>query len=117
MINETNKLEKAQLVIDLLKKVVDEKYLNALNSELDPEYVSYFPLETHQSLEWLCVAIGDEEIVLDIKVDFASIDVYAVYATNKEMEKIFEIYLNEKDWVNVENTIEKFKEYVKNEKN
>ena len=117
MINENNKLEKAQLVINLLKKVVDEKYLNALNAELDPEYVSYFPLKTHQSLEWLCASIGNEEIVLDIKVDFASIYVYGVYVTNKELEQIFDFILDEEEWINVENTIDKFKEYVENEKN
>ena len=65
MINEGNKMEKAQLVIKLLNKCLEEKYLDALNSELDSEYVTYYDSEINICRS-LSIIHGNDDVILDI---------------------------------------------------
>lgn len=115
MINETNKIEKVQLVIDLLNECLDKKYLNALNSELDIEYAVYYDSDSDICKE-LHIICGNDEFILDISVSAGGILVLAVSVKDQtEANVIFDFTLDEKEWISCDNTLEKFEEYVKNE--
>ena len=118
MINENNKLEKAQLVIELLNKCLDKQYLDVLNSKLDHEYVSYYDYdeEHYKCLESLNVILGYEDTILDVMVCTSGISVYAVCVkNNKDIKQVFKFNLDKEEWTNCENVIEKFKEMVEYE--
>lgn len=114
MINEGNKMEKAQLVIKLLNKCLEEKYLDALNSELDSEYVTYYDSEINICRS-LSIIHGNDDVILDIRVCAGGIIVLAVSVEKITVKEIFNFDLDETEWISCENTLEKFKEWVANE--
>ena len=114
MINEENKMDKAHLVIKLLNKCLDEKYLDALNSELDSDYVTYYDSEINICKKFSIIN-GNEDFILDIMVGKEDIIVLAVSVDKKTVKEIFNFDLDETEWISCENTLEKFKEWVENE--
>ena len=115
MINEGNKMKKAQLVINLLNKCLDEKYLDALNSELDSDYVTYYNSKIN-NLRSLSIIHGNDDVILDIRVWAGGIIILAVSVEKKTVKEIFNFDLDEtEEWISCENTLEKFKEWVANE--
>lgn len=113
MINEENKMEKAQLVINLLNKCLDEKYLDALNSELDSKHVKYYDSKINICRS-LNIINSNDYFALNINIDAEGIKVLAT-PVDHTLKKIFNFVLDEKEWISCENTLEKFKEWVENE--
>ena len=90
MIKENDKLEKAQLVVDLLKEYLDPKYKEVLNTYNPDENlnISKNPVEFSLWDEFTFV-VGNDEIILDIM--FSSILEVEV-CNASELKKVVSFY-------------------------